>query len=371
MAAAPPLPALLSAAFVAFTIEADNEAERQLPHTTTSFGATEPRAGWLTSLAMWFNCLRGLADDGPLTVAELERQARMSTNLDGMRRWGWITIDGVGRVKRGTAKPRAKPGSELALTRRGRAADAVWRPLPALVEERWRARFGGTAIDRLRSALLSITQQIALPLPDFMPIRGFDRGIGNHSSPRTERERDSDAGLSLASLLARVLMQFQLDYEAGRRLPLAAWSNLVRVLDTETGVPVAELPRLTGVSKEAVAMMTGRLQRVQCLVVEPLADGRRGRQVRLTGDRGARVSAGGRRRLEATLGSWEQRYETERVAAVRSALVAITGDGTRAGSPLFAGLEPPPDGWRARVKPAQTLPWHPMVSHRGGYPDGS
>jgi hypothetical protein len=40
-------------------------------------------------------------------------------------------------------------------------------------------------------------------------------------------------------------------------------------------------------------------------------------------------------------------------------------------SPLFAGLKPYPDGWRGDVRPADTLPWFPMVLHRGGWPDGS
>jgi len=39
--------------------------------------------------------------------------------------------------------------------------------------------------------------------------------------------------------------------------------------------------------------------------------------------------------------------------------------------PIFAGLEPYPDNWRASIRPAGTLPWYPMVLHRGGYPDGS
>ena len=95
-------PAHLSAAFTAFTIEADNEAEHGLPHTTTLFGASGPPGSvWMTSIAMWFNCLRWLSDGQALTVAELERRARMPTNLDGMRRWGYITIDGVGRVSAG------------------------------------------------------------------------------------------------------------------------------------------------------------------------------------------------------------------------------------------------------------------------------
>jgi hypothetical protein len=49
---------------------------------------------------------------------------------------------------------------------------------------------------------------------------------------------------------------------------------------------------------------------------------------------------------------------------------------------ISAGLVPDPDGWRANppyarltqamiADPAGTLPHYPMVSHRGGYPDGS
>ncbi|HZO76416.1 MAG TPA: hypothetical protein VFB39_00125 [Solirubrobacteraceae bacterium] len=172
-----PLPALLSAAFVAFVIEADNVAEQQLPHRTTSFGHSGQRgAVWLTSLAMWFNCVRGLSDGGQQTVAELEQRLRMETNLDGMRRWGY----------RGT-----------------RARDAT------------------------------------------------------------------------------------------------------------------------------------------------------------------------RRRIERTVGAWEQTYGRTAVAELHGALLTMAGDGTRDGSPLFAGLEPPANGWRAQLSPPRLLPWHPLILHRGGYPDGS
>jgi hypothetical protein len=166
MRAEAPLPALLSQAFVALTIEVDNEAERSVPHTTTSFGATgEPQSAWLTSLAMWSNCLRGLADAGALTVAQLEHRCRMSTNLDGMRRWGYITVDGVGRVARGAPRPHANAGSVLALTRRGCEAEAIWRPLPAVVERRWRDRFGNGAVDELRAALLAVARRALTSRP--------------------------------------------------------------------------------------------------------------------------------------------------------------------------------------------------------------
>ena len=99
--AAPPgalsLASLLSHALVAFTIESDNEAEHRLPHRTTDHGASGHGDGaWLVSLVMWENCLRHVTDQ-PITVGELETRARTGTNLDGMRRWGYITIDGTAR----------------------------------------------------------------------------------------------------------------------------------------------------------------------------------------------------------------------------------------------------------------------------------
>jgi DNA-binding MarR family transcriptional regulator len=367
-----PLPALLSQAFVAFTIEVDNEAERVVAHMTTSFGSRgERRSVWLTSLAMWFNCLRGLADAGELTVAGLQRQVRMTTNLDGMRRWGYITIDGVGRVARGTPRPHARPGSVLALTGRGAEAEAIWRPLPAEVERRWRERFGDGAIDQLRTALLKVSREIEAPLPDFMPIGRVGGEVAPGAEPRSRRERDGDVELPLVSLIARVLIVWTRDHEGEARLPLPVWCNLVRVLDTDTPVAVRELPGLTGVSKEALAVLIGRMEKAQCVIVEPRPGGRRGQQVQLTAERGARARAGGRRRLEETHRLWETRYGVEAVAALRAALEPIVGDGTRSGSPLFAGLTPPPGGWRSQTRPAQLLPWYPMVSHRGGYPDGS
>jgi hypothetical protein len=50
---------------------------------------------------------------------------------------------------------------------------------------------------------------------------------------------------------------------------------------------------------------------------------------------------------------------------------ALVGDATADSSPLFRGLEPYPDGWRASVRKPNTLPHYPMVLHRGGFPDGS
>ena len=86
-----PLSALLSQVLVAFTIECDNEFERQMPHRTSNYGSTAGRGAgsWLVSMAMWWTCMRFVGEGG-VTVAELTRRARTGTNLRGMLRWRYI-----------------------------------------------------------------------------------------------------------------------------------------------------------------------------------------------------------------------------------------------------------------------------------------
>ena len=78
-----PLPTMLSQVLAAFTIEFDNEFERQMPHRTTNHGATSgSRAGpWLVSMAMWSNCMQFVGEEG-VTVHDLEDLARTTTNLN-------------------------------------------------------------------------------------------------------------------------------------------------------------------------------------------------------------------------------------------------------------------------------------------------
>src|SRR5260370_42220071 len=89
-----PLPALLSQLLVAFTIEFDNEFERQMPHRTTYHGATTgSRSGpWLVSLVMWSNCMQFVGDQG-VRLRELEQLAGTKTNLNGMERCGYVVVE--------------------------------------------------------------------------------------------------------------------------------------------------------------------------------------------------------------------------------------------------------------------------------------
>ena len=138
------LSALLSQALVAFTIEFDNEAEHRLPHRTTDHGASG-QAGdgaWLVSLVMWENCLRHVTDQ-PITVGELETRARTGTNLDGMRRWGYITIDGTARkIHKGRPGPDAVLRATAAGLRARAGVAAAARPHRAALAGTLRHRPG-------------------------------------------------------------------------------------------------------------------------------------------------------------------------------------------------------------------------------------
>lgn len=85
-----------------------------------------------------------------VTVRELERLARTRTNLDGMRRWGYIDIE---PKSAGSKTKRPRPDSVLRPTPAGYKAQEVWRPLFGVIEQRWQARFGKDTILALRELL--------------------------------------------------------------------------------------------------------------------------------------------------------------------------------------------------------------------------
>ena len=85
--------------------------------------------------------------------------------------------------------------------------------------------------------------------------------------------------------------------------------------------------------------------------------------------RGRSVQNKCRERLTEVEHRWQARSGGETITALREALERLVSEPGRA--QLFAGLEPPPGGWRAGVRAKDTLPHYPMVLHRGGFPDGS
>jgi len=68
---------------------------------------------------------------------------------------------------------------------------------------------------------------------------------------------------------------------------------------------------------------------------------------------------------------WLARFSAGAIRTLRESLERLVGEPAAALSPLFDGLEPQPNGWRASVRKPDTLPPYPRVLHRGGFPDGS
>ncbi len=205
---------MLSQALVAFTIELDNEFEHRMPHRTTRQGAAQPgakRGPWLGSLVLWSNCLQYVEPRG-VTVEQLERLAGARINLAGMRRWGYVKVDGEQIVRP---------------TRGGLRAREVWAPLPEAIEARWRERFGVREVGRLRAALVAVVGRFDRRLPDGLPILAH----GMHSTV-DERERRSDDAVterSLPTLMSQALLGFALPFEQRSSLSLAITANIVRV----------------------------------------------------------------------------------------------------------------------------------------------
>ena len=350
-----PLPTLLSQALVAFTIEFDNEFEHHMPHRTSNHGGSR-QGPWLVSLAMWSNCMQFIGEEG-LPVGKLESLGRTTTNLNGMVRWGYVVIAPDPADNR--PKP---PRSQLIIraTPKGRTAQEVWRPLFRVIEKRWQDRFGKEHIDQIRKSLGALINRIEVDLPDCLPILGyglFSRG------PEPKQPAPPGRDLTLSALLSRVLLAFAIEFERESDLSLAIGANVLRVLD-EKGVPVRDLPALSGVSKEAIAMALGVLRKKGVSVVEQGLAGSRTKIARLT-PQGLEAQHAYHQLLGIVEERCQARFGKDTIRTLRELLERLGGE------PLFRGLEPYADGWRASVRKPDTMPHYPMVLHRGGFPDGS
>jgi methyltransferase (TIGR00027 family) len=374
LVAEPGVSALLSQALVAFTIEVDNQAERQLPHRTTwGPAAKSGRGPWLVSLAMWANFLRFLPAGGvPLRdVADLVPL----TNLAGLERWGYVTV-GPDAADSRPAPPRRD--AIVRPTTWGRRAQDVYQPLAALIGERWRERFSAAVVGQLTGALRALAGPSGDALPAFLPVSGVYPPKPGQELPSVSPEhRVADPDLPI--LLSRALMSFRAEFERGSALSLPVSANALRVL-TAGGVALKDVPRRAGVSREAVSVSVGLLERSGYAVAGPDPAGGRGKHVRLT-PRGEQAREAYHQRAGVVVDGWRARSGDGVVDGLAGALRALYAQPD--GQPLIAaGLVPYPDGWRAHppyrrlteamiADPAGALPHYPMVTHRGGYPDGS
>jgi hypothetical protein len=290
----------------------------------------------------WEGGVRHVPDEG-ITVADLKLAARCGTNVDGLRRWGYVTLTSpsgevAGRAGWASALPKIKPGTVVRRTGWGGEADRIWRDLDDVIGARWRERLGAERVRELRDALAAVAARLNPGLPDCLPILSHGLLGGLTASPPGFPEaplRD----LPLRALLSRLLIAFAAEFEGeSGSLPISA--TVLRVL-TADGVRLRDIPALAGVSKDAVAMALGVLRSARLAVEEPAPGGGRGKIVR---GRPAGTTASARYAsvTAAIEERWSGRCGADAVAALRESLEGIGGK-------LAEGLTPYPEGSRAGV----------------------
>jgi hypothetical protein len=347
-----PLSALLSQVLVAFTVEFDNEFERQM--------AEAGDRGARLSLMVWSNLLR-FASEGALTVRGLAAQALATESeirfqLGCLERWRFVVLEPddaesrpvptrfhrlSGRERRAGWGSGRGIGADwlVRLTSRGLTASRIWPPLFEVIERRWEKRFGKDEIDNLREALHKVADRLDAELPRALPLRGEFR-FPPRGTSKTARP-PSSASQSLPTLLSQVLLTFRLDFDSKSPAPLSLCANTIRVLG-EKRVRLADLPRLTGASPETSDI---GWQIKPYVVVSPDPTGR-GKVVFLS-PRGLKAQQTYYRLVKEIEKRWEERFGKEEIARLRQAFESLFDRHNEEGLLLSEGLKPPQGTVRA------------------------
>jgi hypothetical protein len=336
---------------VALTVEADNEFEHRLgTYFTTDFRASGGGGGpWLVSTYCYINLLRLVPDEGIRAgdLAQLGGDDRPAPRLfDGLRRWGYCTF--TPEIV-GTSPKKKDADAIVRCTPNGLRARAVWEQTFEDLVLRWSDR----GLDPLRAALVPVVASIARPLPEYLPlVEAPDRRMSVPVRPTSRPAPE----LHLLSLIAQLLTAVTLDFEQRSPYSLATCASLIRPLSRDP-VLVRELPTITGVAHKDWEAGVNQLARAGLLEVTKRTEKPSGKAVQLT-DAGRKLQTDYRTVLAEVERPWENACRD-----VRSELESVVDD-------ALDWTAPYPDNWRAQ-RPMTALAHQPIVSHRGGYPDGS
>ncbi|MEY2474639.1 MAG: hypothetical protein QOK28_3968 [Actinomycetota bacterium] len=343
-----PITSLLSQVLVALTIEADNEFEHRTPHFTTDHGPKPWRGVWLGSYATFANFLRFVADDG-IVMRDLAAKAGYPPPVHpayhGMRRWGYVTYE---PDIAGSTPKKSDADALVRLTPAGKEAFGAWQAVAAEMKQRWAAR----GLDTLQAALIPLVDDIDRPLPEYMPSVSWDRRQPELSEPQSRPAIELD----LLGLLSQLLLAMTYDFEAKSEMSLGTYSGLLDPLTAES-VPTRNLYEITGVAAKEWSSAMNQLAKLGLVTV-----GGKPKSIALTDD-GVAAKAAAAKTLASVEAAWAKKYGVS-LAHLRNELERVVGD-------AWEWTEPYPDNWRAKVKVPHRLAHHPIVSHRGGYPDGS
>lgn len=352
-----PLSVLLSQLLVAFTVEFDDEFERQM--------AEAGDRGARLSLVVWANLLR-FVSDGALAVHDLAAHAiatqdEIRFRLGCLERWRFVVLEPSetgravptrfhrlsGRERRAGWGSGRGIGADwiVRLTSRGLMASRIWPPLFDVVEQRWEKRFGKDEVDNLRETLHNVADKLEIDLPEALPPErlGPDK---EGQYPRVVSESDGATRFSnpraLPTLLSRLLLMFRLEFDSESPAPLSLCANTIRVLG-EKPIRLADISRLTGSSPETTDI-GWRLK--PYVVVTPDLAAKRGKVVCLS-PRGLEAQQTYRQLAGEIERRWEKRFGKQDVNALRRALEALFDRHSESGPLLSEGLVPPKGTVRA------------------------
>jgi len=267
-----PLSALLSQVLVAFTLELDDEFEKQMRESGY--------AGASLSGVIWSTLMRFLKGAN-LSVRNLAAQALSSENSVKFeadpaderpiatrphRLTGRLLRDGWGSGRGIRSDWIVRP------TAKGCRAIEIWTPLFDEIESRWLARFGRDEIGTLRLSLEEIAAQLDVDLP-----HGISTRLEQDETFQPRSIQDA-VRLPLPALLSQLLLAFTLEVQPESRVPLWLCANTLRVLSDQP-IPESEIPRLTGCSPETSGI---GWQIKPFIVVGSAPPPRRGKLVRLS-----------------------------------------------------------------------------------------
>jgi DNA-binding MarR family transcriptional regulator len=345
-----PLSALLSQVLVAFTVEFDNEFERQI--------AEAGYPGARLSLAVWANLMRFVPAAGisvrDLTAEAIAEQTHVKFQLGCLERWGFVTLQventagkqapaRAGRqllhaIRNAWGSGRGINGTCLArLTTKGEKAAQIWLPLFAAVEKRWRKRFGGDEIKLLRESLEAIAGQLTIELP-----QGVASVLDMTKAFPARRTHDVAAQF-LPTLLSQVLLAFAIEFKRESTAPIALCANVLRVLGEEP-VRISEIPRLTGGSPEATSAIGWQLAPYVAVTADPTA--KRGKVARLT-PKGVEAQRNYHRAVAEIEKRWEKCYGRDKIRGLRESLEGLLSAEQGDRLLISEGLIPPPGTVRA------------------------
>jgi hypothetical protein len=216
------------------------------------------------------------------------------------------------------------------------------------MKERWASR----GLDGLQAALIPIVDDIERPLPEYMPQVTWDRRQPQLLEPVSRAAIELD----LLALLSQLLLAMTYDFEAESTMSLGTYSGLLEPLSEEP-VPTRNLYELTGVATKEWSSAMNQLAKLGLVVV-----GGKPKSIALT-PAGVAAKATAATTLASVEAAWAKKYGPS-FEHLRRQLEAVAGD-------AWDWTDPYPDNWRSKVKVPRRLAHAPVVSHRGGFPDGS